>query len=278
MIDSLKGLSYPNWECIVVNNHEPEPRLSEAFEGEERVTVISTHQNLGFAGGNNAGLPYCKGEFIYFINNDTEVISDLLEPIIDLFTRNPQIGMISSKIIYHFDKKTIQYAGATELNKITTRNSGIGHGEVDKGQYDEARKTAFIHGASMVVPKKLIDKVGPMYDDYFLYYEEYDWCERFKKGGYEIWYSGLSHIYHKESVSTGVNSPLKVYYLTRNRILFAKRNYSKLNFALNLIYLSLVAMPKGILMHLLRGETAQAKAMIKGYIWNFNSTKGDNRI
>src|SRR5690606_29007710 len=124
-----------------------------------------------------------------------------------------------------------------------TRNTGLGDGEKDTGQYDEVRPTAFIHGASMVVPKKLIDKIGSMYDGFFLYYEEYDWCERFKKEGCKIMYCGLSKVYHKESVSTGVNSPLKVYYLTRNRLLFARRNYSKLTRGINWLYFTFLALP-----------------------------------
>ena len=280
LVNSLLELNYPNWECVIVNNHEPDDVLEAELAGVSQVTIISTNQNLGFAGGNNAGLKHCKGEFIYFINNDTEVSSDLLSPIIDLFRSREEVGMISSKIVYFHDRKTIQYAGATELNKITTRNKGIGDGEPDNGQYDMVVPTAFVHGASMVVPRKLINEIGPMYEEYFLYYEEYDWCEQFKRAGYQIWYCGLSKIYHKESVATGVNSPLKVYYLTRNRLLFAKRNYSKLNYGLNLLYFTFLAMPKGLVTHLMKGEYKQAKAMVRGYIWNINSTSKeiDNRI
>lgn len=271
LINSLLQMNYPHWECVIVNNHEPDKVMESELAGIPEVTIISTHKNLGFAGGNNAGLKYCKGDYIYFINNDTEVTPDLLQPIIDLFQNRHGVGMVSSKIVYYFDKKTIQYAGATELNRITTRNRGIGDGEPDNGQFDVVEPTAFVHGASMVVPRKLIEEVGPMYEGYFLYYEEYDWCEQFKRAGYEVWYCGLSKIYHKESVATGVNSPLKVYYLTRNRLLFAKRNFSGLTYMLNLLYFTFLAMPKGILKHLIKGETKQAKAMMRGYIWNINS-------
>ena len=273
LVESLKNLSYPNWECVVVNNHSADHSLEEALRDITNVKVVSTNANLGFAGGNNFGLKYCSGEYIYFVNNDVEVESGLLEPILEVFKKNNLVGMVSSKIVYFHDKCTIQYAGATDLNKITTRNTGIGDGEKDNGQYDDVRPTAFIHGASMVVPKNLIDEVGTMYDDFFLYYEEYDWCERFKKKGYSIFYCGLSKVFHKESVSTGVNSPLKVYYLTRNRLLFARRNYSPVTYVVNWIYFTLLALPKGILVHLIKGQFAQAKAMLKGYIWNFYSAK-----
>lgn len=273
LLDSLSKLSYANWECIVVNNHEADLQLASALEVYDNVQVISTNANLGFAGGNNVGLKYCSGAYIYFINNDVEVESNLLEPILQVFEDNSNTGMVSSKIVYFHDKATIQYAGATELNRITTRNAGVGHGEKDEGQYDYVERTAFIHGASMIVPKTLIDQVGPMYDDFFLYYEEYDWCERFKKKGYEIIYCGLSKVYHKESVSTGVNSPLKVYYLTRNRLLFARRNYPMKIYLLNWLYFTTLALPKGLFKHVIKGEIAQAKAMWKGYFWNFYSSK-----
>ncbi|WP_417608098.1 glycosyltransferase family 2 protein [Owenweeksia hongkongensis] len=273
LVNSLSKLSYPNWECIVVNNHEQDLELESALRTHKNVKVTSTNANLGFAGGNNVGLEFCRGEYIYFINNDVEVEPYLLEPILEVFENNANIGMVSSKIVYFHDKTTIQYAGATELNKITTRNTGIGHGEKDEGQYDDVRETAFVHGASMVVPKVLIDEIGPMYDDFFLYYEEYDWCERFKQRGYEIIYCGLGKVYHKESVSTGVNSPLKVYYLTRNRLLFARRNYSMIMYSANWFYFTTLALPKGLIKHMIKGEFAQAKAMLKGYFWNFYSAK-----
>lgn len=273
LIESLKKLTYANWECIVVNNHGEDLKLKEAVAGLSNVKIVSTNSNLGFAGGNNFGLPHCNGAFVYFINNDVEVDDELLEPMLEVFNCNQNVGMVSSKIVYFDNKEIIQYAGATELNKITTRNIGIGDGELDAGQYDVVKATGYIHGASMMVPKALIDEVGPMYDGFFLYYEEYDWCERFKKRGYDIIYCGLSKVYHKESITTGVNSPLKVYYLTRNRLLFARRNYSGLMYGLNWLYFTLLALPKGILKHTLKGQYAQVKAMLKGYFWNFYSSE-----
>ncbi|MDZ7845886.1 MAG: hypothetical protein U5L96_03410 [Owenweeksia sp.] len=109
------------------------------------------------------------------------------------------------------------------------RNQTRGWMEEDKGQYDQIAPTAYIHGAAMMISKKVLEEVGPMYEDYFLYYEELDWSERIRKAGYELLYRGHAKVYHKESVSTGVNSPLKLYYLNRNRLLFARRNFPPLN-------------------------------------------------
>jgi hypothetical protein len=268
LLQSLSQLTYPNWECIVVNNSEAEPLLEEEVKNQANIKYINTGANLGFAGGNNAGLHLCNGELIYFINNDVEVEPDLLQPIIDCFNTHPNIGMLSTKIIFFDEKNVVQYAGATELNPYTLRNKGIGFGEKDNRAFDECYTTAFIHGASMVVPKQVIDKVGPMYDDYFLYYEEYDWCERVKKAGYTIFYCGTSKVYHKESISTGANSPLKTYYLSRNRILFARRNFNGASKAVSMIYLWAIALPIHLLKRALKREWKQAVAMLRGYFWN----------
>jgi GT2 family glycosyltransferase len=269
---SLEQLSYTNWELIVVNNDkEPSTLLSEAFKDKTAVVYLESGANLGFAGGNNVGLPHCKGEYVYFVNNDTEVEPQLVEHSLEAVKEYPKLGMMSPKILFYHSDSLLQYAGATPMSSITIRNAGIGSGEKDQGQYNRMYETAYIHGAAMLVPRKVIEEVGPMYADFFLYYEELDWTERIAKAGYSIVYNGLATVYHKESVSTGVDSPLKVYYLTRNRLLFARRNYSWNRLILAWIYFSLVAVPKNILSWLIKGRPDLAKAFLKGYIWNFSN-------
>lgn len=255
----------------MVNNGEKDELLERAVLAFPKTKYLESGANLGFAGGNNFGLAHCQGDYIYFINNDTEVSPNLLQPVLRCFHENPKVGMVSTKLVYHHDKKTVQYAGATELNPYTMRNEGIGDGELDNGQFDACEPTAFIHGASMIVPRAVIDAVGTMYDDYFLYYEEYDWCQRVKAAGYDIYYCGQSTVYHKESVSTGVNSPLKIYYLTRNRLLFSRRNYDWLTKAIGFLYITCIAMPIHSIKYIAKGKFDLLKAMHKGYFWNLTN-------
>ncbi|MGB0177291.1 MAG: glycosyltransferase family 2 protein, partial [Owenweeksia sp.] len=268
LLNSLQKLNYAHWEIIVVDNGEHNPELAEPLVAEPRAIYHPTGANLGFAGGNNAGLHLCKGEYIFFINNDTEVEPDFLDTLNAWIARHPRLGMLSPRICFYQQPDTIQYAGFHPMSTITIRNSGIGWMEKDLGQYNDIRTTAYIHGAAMLVPRKVIDEVGVMYEDYFLYYEEYDWCERVKQAGYEIWYYGACKVYHKESVSTGQDSPLKIYYLTRNRLLFARRNYPAWRSSLAFLYFGLVAVPKNALQWLLKGRRDLALAFLKGFWWN----------
>lgn len=268
LLTSLDKINYENWELIVVDNGSEPSELKKDVSSNPKVKFLNSEKNLGFAGGNNIGLDLCKGDYIFFINNDTEVEPDLLDELVPWMENQEQLGIVSPKLCYFHDKELLQYAGATPMSGVTIRNAGIGWKEKDKGQYDEIRETAYIHGAAMIVPREVLTKVGPMYEDYFLYYEEYDWCERIKKAGFSIWYYGLSKVYHKESVSTGQDSPLKIYYLTRNRLLFARRNNSSFKAFLSYIYFGLIAVPKNILYWMLKRRPDLAGAFWKGYSWN----------
>jgi GT2 family glycosyltransferase len=110
---------------------------------------------------------------------------------------------------FEWGNHPIQFAGYTPLSSITIRNRAIGCGEEDKGQYDTPHPTPYAHGAAMMVKREAIEKVGLMPECYFLYYEELDWSMMMTRAGYDIWYEPACTIFHKESQSTGQNSPLR---------------------------------------------------------------------
>lgn len=268
LLRTLEKLNYAEWECIVVDNGSEPSTLEKETKAFSKVKFLRSDENLGFAGGNNIGLSLCEGEYIFLVNNDTELPSEFLDELVPFIDSCENLGALSPRIKYHDEPDLIQYAGSNEMNKITIRSFGVGFREKDIGQYNDIRKTPFTHGAAMLVPRKVLDAVGPMREDYFLYYEELDWCERIKQEGYDIWYYGTSFLWHKESVSTGRNSPFKTYYINRNRLLFARRNYDAKTRILNYLYISLIALPKNILGFLLKGEKDQAKAFWRGYLYN----------
>lgn len=264
LLRSLKVITYPNIEVIVVDNASDyciEFQISEIFSDG---TYIRSEKNLGFAGGNNLGLRVAKGDYMLFINNDTVVTPGFLEPLVELLQNNNQIGLVSPRLIYHNSNETIQYAGAIGINPYTGRGSKIGWMEKDNGQYDDIRETDLGHGAAMLLPRRVIEEVGEMPEEFFLYYEEHDWTEQIKRAGYKVFYHGLSKVYHKESISVGRYSDRKVYYMTRNRILFINRNTFGLTKAISLCFFYLVSVPKNLLKYLLKREMGYFKAFLGG--------------
>lgn len=269
-IKSCDVLSYPNIELIIVDNNSNAPfNVQNDHPFTIDLQIIHSPINLGFAGGNNLGIKKAKGDFFALLNNDTLLPSDFFDEIIPFFRKNPKAGIISPKIIFA-DNGKIQFAGARSINLYTGRGSRIGLMEEDKGQYNRILQTDLVHGASMVIPKYVIEKVGLMDEDYFLYYEEHDWCERIKRNGFKAFYFGLTQIVHKESSSIGENSPLKTYYMARNRILFLKKNASRYDFVIGLLFVLSIALPKNLLEYLLKGRFDLLKAYLNGVIWNLS--------
>lgn len=237
------------------------------------VKYIRSEKNLGFAGGNNLGILEATGEFILFVNNDTELTPDMIDILIDELNRNPEIGLISPLILYHDNKELVQYAGFTPMNYLTARNSSIGLRERDNNQYNISYETGFIHGAAMMCRKRDLELVGLMEENYFLYYEELDWCEKFRKAGKKIWFSGRAKIYHKESISVGKESPLKTYFMHRNRMLFVRKNTGSFNtLAFGLFYLFIVS-PRTILKHFRNDRNDLIFSVMKAIIWNLTNSK-----
>ena len=146
------------------------------------------------------------------------------------------------------------------------RNHAIGFGEDDHGQYDTPHPTPYAHGAAMMVKREVIDKAGLMPECYFLYYEELDWSMMIRRAGYDIWYEPACTIYHKESQTTGQASALRTYYVTRNRLLFVRRNNRSHTRYVTYLYLIIVVAGKDQLKHLLQRRTDLAKATIRGIL------------
>ena len=273
LIESLP-LEDQSIEVIVVDNASKEDEASIISSRYPQVKVIRSEQNLGFAGGNNLGIKAAQGKYLFFINNDVILkpqTSDIRHLISRLET-DDKIGAVCPKIRFAWGDKPIQFAGYTPLSRYTMRNRSIGFGETDKGQYDTAHSTSYAHGAAMMVKREAIEKVGLMPECYFLYYEEFDWSMMFTRSGYSIWYEPACTIYHKESQTTGQNSPLKTYYLTRNRLLFVKRNIQGLRRYITYTYLLLVVVPRDISKYILHRQFNLASATIKGII-NFKLKK-----
>jgi GT2 family glycosyltransferase len=263
LIESIP-LNDKSLEVIVVDNAS---RINEAEKISAKYPLVKTirsEQNLGFAGGNNLGIKEASGDYLFFINNDTYLKDFNISALIDRLNSSDDIGMVCPKIRFAWENNPIQFAGYTPLSRITLRNKAIGYNEQDKGLHNEAHPTPYAHGAAMMAKREAIEKVGVMPECYFLYYEELDWSMMFRRAGFQIWYEPACTVFHKESRSTGVNSPLKAYYITRNRLLFISRNEkSNIRFA-SYIYIIAVVALRDIIKYLFKGQFRQINATVKG--------------
>ncbi len=256
-------------EVIVVDNgseYDPVPAWNLKYP---QFTFIRSDINLGFSKGNNLGIKKSSGDFLFLVNNDTVFTDQLIQQMLTVFDQNPVVGIASPKIRYFDQDRLIQYAGFTHMNLLTCRNRCIGQFEEDAGQYDHLTgPTGYVHGAAMMVRREVVEKAGLMPEEFFLYYEEVDWCERIRKHGYQIWVEPKAVILHKESVSVGKNSPLKEYYMNRNRILFIRRNAGWLTRLGFYLYFLVVVTPRNILNYVKNGRTGLIPVLFRAIGWN----------
>lgn len=257
MLDSVRRQHYPSVETIVVDNGSAENPARRISADYPEVRFIRSAQNLGFAGGNNLGVKISRGEYLFFVNNDTELTPDCIDRLIDFAQSRPDMGAVSPLICYFSQPgqtiDTIQYAGMTRVSDITARNKTVGALQADRGQFAHPILTHYTHGAAMLVPRRVIDTVGSWPTDFFLYYEELDWCERIRRAGWSLWVEPRARIYHKESLTVSRMGPVKTYFMHRNRILFMRRNRPDQLLKFHLYYWGVI-LPKSSALLLLRGE------------------------
>ena len=269
---------YKNIEIIVVDNgsiENPIPKWKNIYPD---VKFIRSEINLGFAGGNNIGIKEAEGEYLFLVNNDTEFTKGLIETLVSLLDKNNRIGVVSPKIRYFDAKDVLQYAGFTNMDFKTARNKCIGLKEIDTGKYDHLTgPTGYAHGAAMMVSREAIEKAGLMAENFFLYYEELDWFERIKRAGFEIWVCMSALIYHKESMSVGKNSPIKEYYMNRNRILFVRKNTTIINRIIFYVYFLVVVTPRNLIKYMKEKEFSFIPLLFKAILWNFRNNINSNK-
>ncbi|MBO9154233.1 glycosyltransferase family 2 protein [Chitinophaga sp. GCM10012297] len=272
-LETTKQLTYRNFETIVVDNGSSiDPSAQIAAGNYPNLNLILSPVNLGFTGGNNLGMQHASGDFVFIVNNDTEMTPDLIERLLAPFAEDPSIGVVCPKIRFYHHPNVIQYAGFHPMNLLTGRTWAVGSKEEDNGQHNTSGPTHCAHGAAMMVKREVIDKVGRFADKFFIYYEESDWSARILRAGYKIYYTAQGLIYHKESITMGKESPLKVYFHTRNRILYMRRNTNKQQLAVFLLFFSFLTFPKAVASYTLKGQFKHLKSFLKGTFWNFTNS------
>ena len=205
---------------------------------QQRVVLVDNQANLGFAGGCNVGIklamqdPACR--YVWLLNNDTEIAPDALEKAQAYMDAHPDVGICGSTLIYYHDRHMVQAYGGSHYSPWLGRSRHLGAFS-NADQLPSAAdvpaieaQTTYVVGAAMLLRRELLEKIGLLYEGYFLYYEELDIAVRARKYC-RLGYAHDSIVFHKEGASIGTHasggSPLSLYYLFRNRLRFTWRYF-----------------------------------------------------
>ncbi len=285
LLHSLKtNLTYPNVEIIIVDNGSQDDPSADFLAVINDIKIILNPSNYGFSAGCNIGAKEASGDYLFFLNSDTEITPGLLEKLLEAFSIDQQTGIVSPVVYSYFDKQSVEYAGYTRVHPITGRSRIIKTKHQKSQLQSKLKDTFFAYGAAMMIPRKVYEQVGGLLESYFAYYEELDLSNRIREKGYKIYCNTEVSLFHKGSMSTAKIYPFKTFLLTRNRMLFMKRNAYGINYVLFLVYFLLIAAPKNLLTYILSFQFSNFLAYLKAVYFHLSGKSeysfrtSDNKI
>lgn len=211
-LQSLSRQTYAQREIILVDNGSTDSSIRFVNESFPAVKIIQLSENRGFAGGNAEGLKVCQGEFIALVNNDTRVHDMWLENLMQPMVEGPKIGICAPKIIIDGPGK-INSAG----DGLTTAGVGFNRGLWSDRVLYNCREPIFGGcGAAVLYRRKMVEEIGFLDEDFFLYDEDTDLNFRAQLVGWKCVYVPDAVVHHKGNATAGRLSDLHVYHHTRN--------------------------------------------------------------
>jgi len=223
-LESLKAIKYPNYEIILVDNGSTDDSVACLSSRYPNVTIIENEENLGFAEGNNVGIRHALASnvlYLLLLNNDTIVEPHFLTELIEVAENDPKIGIVGPKIVYDSDPEKIWSVGGRA-------NLFLGL-FLNKGNHHSARtctgiKTVdYVSGCALLIKAEVIEKVGLLDEDFFLYLEDADWNFRAHLHSYRSVVNCDATVLHKSGASRRTAPDSVYYYFARNSLLFLKK-------------------------------------------------------
>ena len=269
LLESLRRVTYRPLSVVVVENASTDSSVSKLADwlvnsgeryrledgvgeestdpiGEPRIgwgdqfefSLLKSHVNLGFCGGNNLGMKFAfdrGAELALVLNNDTLVNPDFLAPMAELFEKETDIGLVGGLITHCSDPEKVWWAGGTFKSFLRTERRGAGQ-PVSSLQCDRSFESDWISGCMTMIPKHVFDEIGGFDQSYFIWSEEWDLSMRVRRAGYRLMVDPRARICHKVGHSLGVMQPLNYYYGIRNGLIFKSRFLPGYAFGPYLVY------------------------------------------
>ena len=192
------------------------------------VEVVETGANLGFAGGNNAGIRHALdhgARWVVLLNNDAELAADAVDAFERASRERPRAGVLGGKLLFADRPDRIWFAGQRFNAALGYSWRPRGYGRRDGPRYAGLRDTERAAGALMAVSREAIESAGFMDEELFLYVEDVDWCLRIRAAGFEVVMVGDARAWHRVSAASGGErqSTQALYYGARNTVVVAER-------------------------------------------------------
>jgi len=271
LFKSLIKVTYSPIEIILVDNASTDDSIEFTRKNFPEVKIVQNPKNYMFAKGNNEGFRYAQGEIICLINNDVVVDPGFIEPVVEAFQKDSQLGACQPKILEMDHPDKFEYAGAAggfidRFGYPFLRGRIFKTLEKDHGQYDDDIYLFWASGACLFLRKSILKEAGNLDEDFTLHMEEIDLCWRFHLLNWKIKFISHSRIYHKGGGTLSVNHPRKMYWNFRNNIFLLVKNLSGINL-LRILFVRFFLDSIAFFNELVQGKTANAWAIVQAYLW-----------
>ena len=228
-LPSVVASSYPNLEILLADNASTDGSAEWVAHHYPQVKIVRHPENWMFCRGNNEAIPHTTGQYVVLLNNDVEVESGWLEPLIDVLEADGEVAAVQPKLLQHENRRRFEYAGACGgfldcYGYPFTRGRIFFTMEEDRGQYDDPRDVFWATGAAVVLRRAALDQVGLLDERFVMHMEEIDLCWRLQREGYRVRVEPSSRVYHVGGGSLPQGNVRKVYYNFRNSLLMLYKN------------------------------------------------------
>lgn len=228
-LQSLERLDRSACRIVLVDNGSTNDSVQVIRRGFPGVIVLETHQNLGYAGGNNVGVRYAlaqDADYICILNNDVTVTPNFLAPMLNDLEEHADLGIATPLIADMAEPAKVWALGsAVDWRSGVVRRLHAGEA-VELLLHRGSIEVDVASGAAMLVKREVFTRVGLMDEAFYLYYEEIDWCLRARQAGFRILAVPSSLVWHKVSATLGQASPVVDYYMLRNHLRFISQHWS----------------------------------------------------
>jgi len=261
-LKSLESVAYSNLEVIVVDNGGSTDGSQEAVRRQfPSVILMEVSGNRGFAGGNNVAIAKASGDYYFLLNNDTVVDKNVIAELVRVAESDKTVGIAGPKMYFYDRKNVFWFAGGFMQKHYGTLHRG--YNEEDHEQYDKIEDVDLISGCALLIKRGVVEKIGLLDEEFFLYYEDADWCLRAKKAGYRVVYVPGAKIWHKCSGTTNKDRESASFHTEKNILLLARKN----NFGLLFYLLDAMHLAKFLATCLLQRRFKDMKGALRGKLW-----------
>lgn len=255
-------------QVIIVDNFSPDESYQKLKLIENNfITVLQSEYNGGFSYGNNIGIRYameCGADYVLLINNDTLVTVGMVDRLIAACQKNGDEAIVSSKILRYPETNIIWYGGG-DVSKITFKTKHIGINCKDCDKYSKIYSTKYICGCCMLISRKVINAIGLLPEEYFMYCEDLDYSLLATRNNIKLVYCGEATLYHKVSISCGgEDSKFSLQYIIKNRFLLIKKYGNRQRELILALYYFLYYVYKSI-KYAWKGNTEISLFVLKSY-------------